>query len=183
MELVVYASFAFTNAGRTSEVVDELRRTLGDDLVFVYLHLLTDDPVSARAAEAAEAAAAQARFWPMHDVLAARAGRLDDRAVRRCAVDAGLNLARVDDAVAAGTYRERVREDHADAVAMGLEEPPRFFVNGQLYDGPLDVGPMRTALELTAGRARTRVPAPARSPEEPPEDALPVRAPAVRGPA
>ncbi len=183
MELVVYASFVFTNAGRTAEVVDELRRDLGEDLVFVYRHLLTDDPVSARAAEAAEAAAAQARFWPMHDALAARAGRLDDRAVRRCAVDAGLNLARVDDAVAAGTHRERVREDHADAVGMELEEPPRFFVNGQLYDGPLDVGPMRAALELTAGRARSRVPAPARGREEPPEDALPVRAPAVREPA
>ena len=177
MELVVYASFAFTNAGRTSEVVDELRRTLGDDLVFVYRHLLTDDPVSARAAEAAEAAAAQSRFWPMHDALAARAGRLDERAVRRCAVDAGLNLARVDAALAEGVHADRVREDDGEGHAMGLDEPPRFFVNGQLYDGPLDVGPMLTALEMTAGRSRTKA-APSEPGDDPDaDDALPVRPP------
>ncbi|PWW21215.1 Na+/H+ antiporter NhaA [Geodermatophilus normandii] len=182
MELVVYASFVFTNAGRTAEVVDELRQVLGEDLVFVYRHLLTDDPASARAAEAAEAAHAQSRFWPMHDAMAARAGRLDDRTIRRCAVDAGLNLARVDDALASGAHADRVREDDDDARAMALDEPPRFFVNGQLYDGPFDVGAMRTALEQTAGRSRSRAVPAAAPADAPAEDALPVRAPAAREP-
>jgi Na+/H+ antiporter NhaA len=182
MELVVYASFVFTNAGRTAEVVDELREVLGEDLVFVFRHRLTDDPCSSRAAEAAEAAHAQSRFWPMHDAMAARAGRLDERAIRRCAADAGLNLARVDDALAAGAHADRVREDDDDARGMALDDPPRFFVNGQLYDGPLEAGAMRTALEQTAGRSRGRPAAPVAA-DAPAEDALPVRPPAAREPA
>ncbi len=115
-------------------------------------------------------------------MVVARAGRLDERAIRRCAVDAGLNLARVDDALASGAHAGRVREDDDDARAMALDEPPRFFVNGQLYDGPLDAGAMRTALEQTAGRSRSRAVPAAAPADAPAEDALPVRASAPREP-
>ena len=157
-ELVVYASFVFSTAGRTVEVVDELRAELGESLLFVYRHLPTDDPVSSIAAQAAEEGAAQGRFWQVHDGLAARVGQLDERAVRRCAADAGMNLARLDDALATGRHVERIEEDIRDARAMALDQPPSFFVNGQLYDGPLDVESMRTALLNSAHHARPGVP-------------------------
>lgn len=156
MELVVYASFAFSTAGRTVEVVDELRERLGDDLVFAFRHALTADPVSATAAQAAEEAERQGRFWVMHDAMAARGGQLDDRSVRRCAVDAGLNLARLDDALRSGDHRDRVARDDDDVRALGLSDPPRAFVNGELYDGPLDVAPLEAALGVSARRDRRR---------------------------
>jgi Na+/H+ antiporter NhaA len=155
--LVVYASFAFRDAGRAVETVEELRAELGDRLVFVFRHLPTDDPVAREAAQASEEAAAQGRFWPMHDALAARAGRLSSREVRRCAAEAGLNLDRLDDALRHGTHVARVTEDDADAATMRLPGPPAFFVDDRRYDGPVDVDELRAAL---AG-APDPVPAPA----------------------
>lgn len=146
IRLVVYASFAFPDAGRAVETVEELRSELGDRLVFVFRHLLTDDPVATEAAQAAEEAAAQGRFWPMHDALAARAGRLSSREVRRCAAEAGLNLDRLDDALRHGTHVARVTEDDADAATMRLPGPPAFFVDDRRYDGPVDVDELRAAL-------------------------------------
>lgn len=160
--LVVYASFAFPDAGRAVETVEELRSELGERLVFAFRHLLTDDPVATEAAQAAEEAAAQGRFWPMHDALAARAGRLSSREVRRCAAEAGLNLDRLDDALRHGTHVARVTEDDADAATMRLPGPPAFFVDDRRYDGPVDVDELRAAL-LRGG------PAPAAEPEPDPE--------------
>ncbi|MGY1846120.1 MULTISPECIES: Na+/H+ antiporter NhaA [unclassified Blastococcus] len=168
LELVVYASFTFTTAGRAVEVVDELHEQLGEDLVFAFRHLPTAQPGAHEAAQASEAAAAQRRFWPMHDAMAARRGRVDVRTVRECAVQAGLNLARLDDDLRRGRYEDRVREDERDAEAMGLEGPPVFFVNGQLYGGPLETEPLRAALLQSAHRTGT----PGRDPrdEEPPDE-------------
>lgn len=165
IRLVVYASFAFPDAGRAVETVEELRSELGDRLVFVFRHLLTDDPVATEAAQAAEEAAAQGRFWPMHDALAARAGRLSSREVRRCAAEAGLNLDRLDDALRHGAHVARVTEDDADAATMRLPGPPAFFVDDRRYDGPVDVDELRAAL-LGGG------PAPAADPEPDPEPDL-----------
>ncbi|WP_281268442.1 Na+/H+ antiporter NhaA [Xylanimonas oleitrophica] len=145
-QLVVYASFAFGVAGRAVETVDELRAELGEQLQFIFRHLPTDDPVALESAQAVEEASAQGRFWQMHDALAATAGRLTSRDVRRCAAEAGLNLDRLDDALRHGSHLARVREDAADAAAMGLPGPPAFFVNGLLYDGPVDVEALRAAL-------------------------------------
>jgi Na+/H+ antiporter NhaA len=145
-QLVVYASFAFRVAGRAVETVDELRAELGEQLQFVFRHHPTEDPVALESAQAVEEAAAQGRFWPMHDALAASAGRLTSRDVRRCAAEAGLNLDRLDDALRHGSHLARVMEDATDAAAMGLPGPPVFFVNGLRYDGPVDVEELRVAL-------------------------------------
>ncbi|WP_454042211.1 Na+/H+ antiporter NhaA [Cellulosimicrobium sp. Marseille-Q8652] len=145
-QLVVYASFAFRVAGRAVETVDELRAVLGDRLLFVYRHLPTDDPAALEAAQAAEEAAVQGRFWEMHDALSASGGRLTSREVRRCAAAAGLNLDRLDDALRHGSHLARVTEDAVDAATMRLPGPPAFFVNGLRYDGPVDVDELRSAL-------------------------------------
>ena len=144
--LTVYASFVFPDAGRAVETVDELRAELGDRLLFTFRHLPTDDPTAVEAAQAAQEAAAQGRFWPMHDALAARAGRLSSREVRRCAAEAGLNLDRLDDALRHGTHLARVTEDVTDAATMRLPGPPAFFVDDRRYDGPVDVDELRAAL-------------------------------------
>ena len=151
MTLLVYASFAFDTAGRTVEVVEEVLRCAPGSLRFVFRHLPSGEPIALEAARAAEAAAEQGRFWPMHDALAARSGRLDSREIRRCAAEAGLNLDRLEDAVGDRRHEPRILDDAVDAETMGLDEPPRFFVNGELYDGPVEVSDLLRALTTTGG--------------------------------
>ncbi|GAB2476462.1 Na+/H+ antiporter NhaA [Xylanimonas ulmi] len=146
-QLVVYASFAYSTAGRFEELLDELRERLGDRLLIVFRHLPTADPVALEAAQASEAAASQGRFWEMRDALARAGGQLTSREVRRCAARAGLNVDRVEDAVQSGRHLARVTEDAVDAEAIGSGEPPQIFVNDRLYQGPVDIDDLEAQLE------------------------------------
>jgi protein-disulfide isomerase len=87
-----------------------------------------------RAAEAAECAGAQGKFWEMHDLLFEHQQHLDDQHLRAYAEQLELDLPRfiaeMDDEI----YRQRVREHIAGGEASGARATPTFFVNGKLHD-------------------------------------------------
>jgi len=149
LELVEFSDYECAFCGRMTGVVDELRERFGDRLRYVVRHL----PLSARhphaqlAAEAAEAAAAQGRFWEMHDLLFAHqhALELDDlvRYADRLGLDVGRFVAELRD----GTYAARVAEDAASAAASGAHATPTFFVNGRRHRGPYDAVTLAAELE------------------------------------
>jgi protein-disulfide isomerase len=94
--LVEYGNFECIHCGRAYPVIKQVRKLLGDDLRFVFRHFPTvqTHPRALRAAEAAEAAAAQQEFWQMHDELFTHQGALEDRDLSRYAKHIGLNLER-----------------------------------------------------------------------------------------
>src|SRR6201997_2995513 len=67
--LLEYGNFECIHCGRAYPVIKQVRKLLGDNLRFVFRHFPTvqTHPHSLRAAEAAEAAASQQKFWQMHD--------------------------------------------------------------------------------------------------------------------
>ena len=103
---------------------------------FVFRHFPLEDvhPHALAAAQAAECAAGQGQFWPMHDLLFANQAHLSAKDLRRYAEQLGLDLARftaeMDDAV----YLQRVREHLQSGVASGVRGTPGFFVNGRILD-------------------------------------------------
>src|SRR5215471_8307033 len=114
----------------TEKMFDEL---LGS-VRFVYRHfpLLKVHANALRAAEAAEAAAAQGKFWQMHRVLYAHPNRLRDQDLRRHARTIGLDLSRFDREMATGTYANRIRQGYYDSIINGISGAPTTFVNGVL---------------------------------------------------
>jgi diadenylate cyclase len=139
--------------------------------VFRHFPLDSVHPHARRAAEAAEAAAAQGRFWEMHDLLFENQDNLDDEALRRYAARLGLDMARFEDDLAERRHAPRVREDRLDGERTGVEGTPTFFINGARYEGSLDLEGMLAAVEEAAGSAvvaRGGVRAGAR-PEAPPD--------------
>jgi formate-nitrite transporter family protein len=92
--LVEYGNFECIHCGRAYPVIKQVRKLLGDNLRFVFRHFPTvqTHPHSLRAAEAAEAAAAQQKFWQMHDELFTHQAALEDRDLSRYAKRIGLNL-------------------------------------------------------------------------------------------
>jgi diadenylate cyclase len=171
--LVEYGDFECPYCGRMYPVVKELRKRAGDRLRVVFRHFPLDSvhPHARRAAEAAEAAAAQGRFWEMHDLLFENQDDLDDEALRRYAARLGLDLARFEDDLAERRHAPRVREDRLDGERTGVEGTPTFFINGARYEGSLDLEGMLAAVEEAAGSAvvaRGGVRAGAR-PEAPPD--------------
>jgi Na+:H+ antiporter, NhaA family len=135
--LVEYGDFQCPYCREAYPVVHELLARFGSDLRFVFRHMpLTDlHPAAQRAAEASEAAAAQGRFWEMHDRLfqgspALGDGELDEHA-RALGLDVDAFRRELDD----GSHRARVLEDLDSGLRSGVPSTPRFYVDGAIHPG------------------------------------------------
>jgi protein-disulfide isomerase len=152
LTLVEYGDFQCPFCRAAYPILKEVRRMLGTRLRFVFRNFPISGmhPEAQHAAEAAEAAAAQGKFWPMHDMLFERQWALDDEHLVEYAVELGLDGRRVGAALEDGTYRSRVRDDFMSGVRSGVNGTPTFFINGTRYDGEHDLASIAEALELAA---------------------------------
>jgi protein-disulfide isomerase len=135
--LVEYGDFECPYCGQAYPIVKDVQRRLGDRLRFVFRQfpISTSHPHAEAAAEAAEAAGAQGKFWEMHDQLYEHQERLGPADLRRYAERIGLDLDRFDSAMATHEYAELVREQFMGGVRSGVNGTPSFFINGSRYDG------------------------------------------------
>ena len=126
-----------------------MRRRLGDRLRFVFRNFpLTQIHEHAEhAAEVAEAAAAQGKFWEMHERLFRHQFALDDEALLEGARDLGLDVERVRHELADGTHRARVREDFSSGIKSGVNGTPTFYINGVRHDADYGVETLMAAIE------------------------------------
>jgi protein-disulfide isomerase len=91
-------------------------------------------PHALRAAEAAECAAGQGKFWEMHDLLFEKQDHLELRHLFDNARALGLDMARFTAEMDGEIYLQRVRENQRSGDASGVRGTPTFFVNGNLVD-------------------------------------------------
>ena len=103
-------------------------------LIYRHFPIETAHPHALMAAEASEAAAAQGRFWEMHDLLLQQGAHLARPALDGYAVALGLDLAAFKASLDDEVYRQRVREQMDGAVQSRLRATPGFFVNGRVCD-------------------------------------------------
>jgi Na+:H+ antiporter, NhaA family len=152
--LVEYGDFQCPYCGDAYPVVRELLERFGDQLGFVFRHMPLRDlhPRAEPAAQAAEAAGAQGRFWEMHDRLFTHQLELADVELRSHAEAIGLDLDRFDRELGEGTHAKRVKDDYLSGVRSGIPSTPRFFLNGVIYLGSPTQGQLEEAIstELSA---------------------------------
>jgi protein-disulfide isomerase len=115
--------------------------------VFRNFPLADIHPHAQHAAEVAEAAADQDRFWEMHDALYEHRQALDDRHLIGYAKALGLDEARVQQALRLHDKAARVREDLTGGVRSGVTGTPTFFINGRRHDDAWDLESLIEALE------------------------------------
>jgi protein-disulfide isomerase len=84
------------------------------------------------AAEAAEEAAAQGRFWPMHKALLAHQGGFDTPGLTRLAAELGLDVEAFGGALAERRHRPAVEADQRAGRELGVSGTPTFFIDGEL---------------------------------------------------
>ncbi|MER7800933.1 Na+/H+ antiporter NhaA [Streptomyces parvulus] len=152
--LVEYGDFECPYCGRAEGVVRDL---LGSetDVRYVWRHLpLTDvHPQAQAAAEAAEAAARQGRFWDMHDLLLDRQDELGERDLLRHARELGLDMEVFREDLKRRRGARRIAEDVDSADLSGVSGTPTFFVNGRRHHGAYDIGALKRAVEQARRRA------------------------------
>jgi protein-disulfide isomerase len=152
--LVEYGDFECPYCGAAHPIVKAIQRQLEDQLRFVFRHfpLSTAHPHAMTAAEAAEAAGAQGRFWEMHDTLFENQQALDDVSLVTYARALGLDVERFEREMAAHVYAPRVREDFVSGVLSGVNGTPTFFINGARHDGSWDAESLLEALQEAGAR-------------------------------
>jgi protein-disulfide isomerase len=151
LELVMYGDFQCPYCTAAQGPVRRVRERLGDELRFAFRHFPIAEvhPDARRAAEAAEAAAAQGAFWEMHDAMYGSGGHLREDELAATAAALGLDPERLRADLRDGTHAARVDRDLESGRRSGVTGTPSFFVNGVAHDGAFDAGSLIEA--LTAG--------------------------------
>jgi len=153
--LVVYGDYECPYTRRALGVIARLRTELADRLCFVFRNFpLTDiHPHALQAAEAAEAANAQDRFWEMHDYLFAHQHSLEEPDLLQYASDLDLDTARFEQDLAAHTYMGRIREDFESGRLSGVQGTPTLFINGALHYDSWEYESLEPALQRAIDQA------------------------------
>jgi NhaA family Na+:H+ antiporter len=115
------------------------------------------------AAEAALAAHAQGKFWPMHDKLYASFRDLSPEKINELAKEVGLDLVRFNMDLKSGKYKSAVQKEVDEGVQAGVQGTPTLFVNGKRYSGPIDAAALEEVLQAELKAVSTRAAASVRA--------------------
>jgi protein-disulfide isomerase len=134
--VVEYGDFECPNCKQAAPTVKLMLHRFNGRVRFVYRHFPLEGvhPHALHAALAAEAAGAQGKFWPLHDLLFENQQHLKLPQLRRYAETLELDMARYDAEMAQKLYLPRVREHMESGERSGVRATPGFFINGAIHD-------------------------------------------------
>lgn len=134
--VVEYGDFECPNCKQAAPAVKLLLQRFSEQVRFIYRHFPQETlhPHALRAAEAAECAAGQGKFWRMHDLLFANQDHLEGKHLRRYAEQLELDMARYESEMDDEVYRQRIREHIDGGLRSHMKSTPGFFVNGIIVD-------------------------------------------------
>jgi len=152
--LVEYGDFECPNCKQAAPAVKLLLARFAGRVGFVWRHFPLEEvhPHALQAALAAEVAAGQGKFWPMHDLLFDNQQHLKPPHLRGYAQQLELDLRRYDADMADTVYLQRVREDIAGGTASGVRSTPSFFLNGVIQDVSFGLQHLADNIEAALGR-------------------------------
>jgi protein-disulfide isomerase len=152
--LLEYGDYQCPACGRAHVVLGELLQRAGDvtRLVFRNFPLTQLHPRARDAAQAAEAAASQGRFWPMHSMLFENQHALGPEALLSYARALDLDLPRFVDELQRGAHLPRIQRDVRAGVRSGVNGTPTFFIDGERLDGAWDLDVLLDAVSVRNDR-------------------------------
>jgi protein-disulfide isomerase len=150
--LVEYGDYQSSSCVSAAWDLVELRKRFDGALRVAFRHFPIGDahPLALHAAEVAEAAGAQGRFWEMHDLIYGREKPLEPALLRRFAQRLELDMERFDSELAADAHLRHIMEDFQTGVESGVNGTPTFFINQERLDGDLGLDALERALKSAA---------------------------------
>jgi formate-nitrite transporter family protein len=171
--LVAYGDFASPACAETYCTVKKIQQKMGATLRYVYRSFPQPAQFhnAEEAAEAAECASAQGKFWEMHDSMFESKAPKDEVGLHRCAAEAGLDLLRFRRDMLAHIHSEKIRGVRQGGVRSGVAAAPAFFINSIRHQSSFGLATLLAALQAASGGASDR------NESEFPRSASPERAP------
>jgi len=155
--LVEYGDYECPYCGQAYPVVQQVQKQFGKRLRLVFRNFPLSEmhPRAEAAAEVAEFAAAQGKFWEMHDKLYENQGRLGEALYLDLAARLKLSTTALRQALEQRTFEARVRADFQGGVRSGVNGTPTFFINGHRHDGSFDFEALVSAVHEAIGTAKS----------------------------
>lgn len=146
--LVEYGDYQCPYSRQAHAAVKDLQRRLGDQLCFVYRHfpLTGKHPFAEMAAETAEAAGAQGKFWEMHDALFELQPQFGPDLIPELAERLDLNPDMLREDMKSRRFQAHIERVAAGGTHIGAVETPTFFINGERHEGQSDELSLVTAI-------------------------------------
>ena len=128
--LMEYGDYQCSESGQAHLTIKKLQQQLGDRFCFVFRHFPQPElhPQSCKAAETAEAAGAQGKFWAMHSMLYENQQALEDSNLIEYAVNLELDIPRLLKELSEHLHHARIQEDIDSGIEHGVEQAPTFFI-------------------------------------------------------
>jgi protein-disulfide isomerase len=147
--LVEYGDYECPDCLNSEPIVRQLREHFGEKLRVVFRHFPMNSvhPHASAAAQAAEAAGAQGKFWEMHQTLFAHQHELAEADFTHLALQLGLDPYKFERDSEARSFPRRVREHYDSGVESGVKSTPTFFINGCRHEGRKDLATLLGAIE------------------------------------
>lgn len=147
--LVEYGDYECPFCGRAYHVIKQLQKHFGKQLRFVFRNFpLTQlHPQAEVAAEAAEFAATNDKFWEMHDLIYENQTSLSEPLLLELGMTLGLDTNELRMAIETKGFEEKIRADFLGGVRSGVNGTPTFFINGERYNGSYEYEDLEAALE------------------------------------
>jgi len=154
LTLLMYGDYTCPYTRRASAFMEVARRKLGRRVRYAFRHFPREElhPEAGLLAESAHAAAAQGKFWEMHQALLLADEGVDPAAL---AEHLGLDLERFSSELQARTYRAQVGREVDGGVRSGVTGTPTIFINGERHLGSWETGPLLRALGGAPAMARS----------------------------
>ena len=154
VQVVEFSDFECPYCSRAADTMRGLKdKYAGKPVQFVYRHFpLSFHPNARPAAEYAQCAQEQGKFWQMHDGIFARQRELSKEMLNEVAAQAGLDTTKLESCLAAGQVGRQIDEDMMKAQEVGVGGTPSFFVNGQTFGGNPTVDGLSQAIDAELAR-------------------------------
>lgn len=136
VEIIEFSDFQCPYCTRGAETVDQVAKHYGDKVSFVFRHFpLPFHKEAHLAAQAAECAKEQGKFWEYHDTLFANQKNLFEPDLKSHAGKVGLDQAKFDECLGSGRHAKTVDDDLAYGKTVGMSGTPGFYINGRVVSG------------------------------------------------
>jgi protein-disulfide isomerase len=156
--IVEFSDFQCPFCSRVTGTLAQLEKDYGNDISITFRHNpLPFHNNAMPAAEAAEAARAQGKFWEMHDKMFANQQNLDRPTLDKLAGEVGLNMGKYKDAMDKEAGKARIKNDMDDAVKFGARGTPNFFINGRNLRGAQPVESFKSVIDEEIKKADAKL--------------------------
>ena len=151
--LVEYGDFQCPTCGAAYPIVKQLQKHFGDRLRFVHRNFpLPMHHYALPAAETAEFAASEGKFWEMHDALYENQSEIGNDLFPELAEELGLDTKKLEEALDDTSFSDAIERDIASGEASGVHGTPTFFINNTRHDDSFDYETLKAAITEAAGK-------------------------------